>query len=125
MSVRRLLFPVGAGLTLGGVLLYAALEYHSYYETQDWLFAALSDTFLPALLIGTPLTIVGSAIDRPLTRKQAKYRGLLCWAVSGLSVLLLEQIGNVHGWTFSFIFPAFAGFFAGTIFLFRSRLQRT
>src|SRR5215467_8590575 len=72
MSVRKLLFPVGAGLTLGGVLLYAALDYHSFNDTQDWLFAVLSNTFLPALLIGTPLAIVGSAIDRPLTRKQAK-----------------------------------------------------
>src|SRR5579871_3424328 len=112
MSLRRLLFPVGAGLTLGGILLYAALDYHSFHDTQDWLFAVLSNTFLPALLIGTPLTIVGSAIDRPITRKQAKNRGLVCWAVSGLSMFLLERIGNVHGWTFSFIFPAFAGFCA-------------
>jgi hypothetical protein len=41
MNLRRLLFPVGAALTLGGVLLYAALEHHSFNDTQDWLVAKL------------------------------------------------------------------------------------
>jgi predicted permease len=116
---------MGAVLTVGGVLLYAALERHSFYNTDDWLFAILSSSFLPALLIGTPLTIVGAATDRMLPTKRARNQGLICWAVAVLSLFLFARFGNVHGWTFSFIFPAFAGFFAGAIYLLRSLRRRT
>jgi hypothetical protein len=56
--------PIGAILSVGGVFLYALLEKHSFENTQDWEFAMLSATFLPTLLIGTVLLIVGSFFDR-------------------------------------------------------------
>ena len=58
------IFPVGASLNLGGVFLYALLEWHSFENTQDWEFTVLSATFIPSLLIGTVLVIVGSFFDR-------------------------------------------------------------
>jgi hypothetical protein len=48
---------------------------------------------------------------------ETRTRGLICWAASGVSLLLLVTTGNVHGWTFTFVFPAFVGFVAGSVFL--------
>jgi hypothetical protein len=42
---------------------------------------------------------------------------MICWLVSGVSVLLLYSVGNIHGWTFTFIFPAFVSFVAGAALL--------
>ena len=57
-------FPTGAILNVGGVFLYALLEWHSFENTQDWEFALLSATFIPTLLVGTVQVIVGSFLDR-------------------------------------------------------------
>ena len=122
--LSRAFVPVGAALTLGGLLSSAALDHYSFSGTQARLEAPLSATFLLALFIGTPLTVVGSFVDRPITGKQARHRGFFCWLAAAVSILFFALFGNVHGWTFFFIFPAFAGFFAGTIYLYRSRLQR-
>jgi hypothetical protein len=116
--MSRWAFPLGAILNVGGVLLYALLEWHSYDNTQDWKYGVLSATFLPSLLIGTLLVTVGSFFDRrKLPVAQTRVRGVLCWLVSGISFALCASIGNVHGWTFAFIFPAFAGFIAGAVLL--------
>ncbi len=118
MSASRWVFPTGAVLIVGGVALSALLEWESFGNTRSWAFAVLSVTFLPSLLLGTPLAIIGSFVDRkrlPVT--QVKARGKLCWAVSGISLLLLIATGNVHRWTFTYIFPTFAGFVAGAVLL--------
>ena len=118
MKMWNWVFPTGAILTVGGVFLYALVEHLSFGSTEGLGYAILSQSFLPALLLGTVLAIVGSFVDRkrlPVTESRA--RGVLCWAASAVSFLLLETIGNVHGWTFTFIFPAFVGFVAGSVFL--------
>jgi hypothetical protein len=122
MKVLKWVFPTGAILTVGGVFLYARLEQHSFENTQDLEFVILSQIFLPALLLGSVLAIVGSILDRlRLAVRQTRTRGIVCWVVSAASFLLLDTIGNVHGWTFTFIFPAFVGFIAGAIFLTKFR----
>jgi hypothetical protein len=118
LRLLRWVFPIGAILNIGGVFLYALLEKHSFENTQDWEFAVLSNVFIPSLLIGTVLAIVGSFFDRHwLHVAQTRIGGALCWLTSGISVWLLNSIGNVHGWTFAFIFPAFAGFVTGAVLL--------
>jgi hypothetical protein len=116
--VFRWVFPLGAILNVGGVFLYAFLERHSFESTQDWEFAVLSAIFIPSLLVGTLLVIIGSVFDRRrLPVAQTRVRGVLCWITSGISFALLASAGNVHGWTFAFIFPAFAGFVTGVVLL--------
>lgn len=111
-------FPLGAILNVSGVFLCALLEWHSLGNTQDWRFAVLSNTFFPSLLVGTALVMIGSFLDRQrLPARQARRRGILCWVVSAVSFSLLASLGNVHSWTFTFIFPAFTGLIAGIIFL--------
>src|ERR1700732_869297 len=118
MKVLKWLFPIGAFLTVGGVLLYAFAQRLSFGDTRGWGFSLLSQTFFPALLIGAPLAIVGSFVERKrLSVKQTRLRGKFCWGVSALSFVLFQSIGNVHGWTFTFIFPAFVGFVAGAVLL--------
>lgn len=118
MTILKWVFPIGAILNIGGVFLYALLERHSYETTQDWEFAILSAIFIPCLLAGTALVIVGSFFDRQrLPAAQTRVRGVLCWVTSGISISLLALVGNVHGWTFAFIFPAFAGFVTGAVLL--------
>jgi hypothetical protein len=112
------IFPIGAVLNVGGVFLCALLEWLSFRNTLDWRFAFLSTTFMPSLLVGTVLVIVGSFFDRRrLPAEQTKVRGVFCWIASGISFSLLASIGNVHRWTFTFIFPAFAGLVTGAILL--------
>ena len=118
MRALNVVFPIGATLAVGGVFLYALVEHLSFGSTEGWGYSILSQSFFPALLLGTVLTIVGSFIERkrlPVTQSRA--RGMLCWTVSGISFLLLVTTGNVHGWTFTFIFPAFVGFVAGAVLL--------
>jgi hypothetical protein len=118
MRVLNWIFPIGGLLTVGGVFLYALLERHSFENTQDWEFIILSQIFLPALLLGSVLAIVGSLFDRNRLRQtQTRARARMCWLVSGISFLLLFTTGNVHGWTISFAFPAFVGFFTGAVLL--------
>ena|SRR5882724_5239592 len=89
-----------------------------FWSTGGWGYSLLSESFLPALLLGTALAIIGSFLDRKgLSVARARGREMVCWAVSGISFLLLVTAGNVHGWTFMFIFPTFAGFVAGAVFL--------
>jgi len=103
---------------MGGVFLYALLERHSFENTRDWEFAVLNATFIPSLLVGTLLVIVGSFFDRRrLPAAEARVRGILCLLTSGISFALLAFIGNVHGWTAAFVFPAFAGLVAGAVLL--------
>jgi hypothetical protein len=116
MRALSVVFPIGATLTVGGVFLYALVEHLSFGSTQGWWYSILSESFFPALLLGTVLAIIGSFIDRRrLPVSQARVRGMLCWVISGISFLLLFTTGNVHGWTFTFIFPAFVGFVAGAV----------
>jgi hypothetical protein len=118
MKALNLVFPIGAILTIGGVFLYALVEHLSFGSTEGLVYAILSHSFSPTLLLGTVLAIVGSFIDRkrlPVAKTRA--RGMLCWAASGVSFLLLITTGNVHGWTFTFIFPAVVGFVAGSVLL--------
>ena len=118
MRALNVVFPIGATLTVGGVFLYALVERLSFGSTQDWWYSILSECFIPALLLGIMLAIAGSFIDRKrLPATQTRARGVLCWAVSGVSFLLFYTTGNVHGWTFTFIFPAFVGFIAGAVLL--------
>jgi hypothetical protein len=118
MRALGVVFPIGATLTVGGVFLYALVEHLSFGSTEGWGYSILSKSFLPALVLGTVLAIVGSFIGRKrLAVTQSKTRGILCWTVSGISFLLLVTTGNVHGWTFAFIFPAFVGFIAGAVLL--------
>jgi hypothetical protein len=122
MRALKWVFPTGAILTIGGVFLYAQLERHSFENTQDLEFAILSKIFMPTLLLGSVLAIVGSILDRiTLTLKETRLRGIICWVASAVSSALLTTIGNVHRWTFTFIFPAFVGFVAGAIFLSKLR----
>jgi hypothetical protein len=108
--------PIGATLTIGGVFLCALLQWRSDYETQDWVFSFLSDAFFLSLVAGTVLWIAGSFLgNKFLTATQAKKRRLFRWIASGSSLILLLTTGNVHGWTFTFAFPAFAGFAAGVV----------
>ena len=121
MKVLKWLFPIGAFLTVGGVFLYALVERLSFGDTRDWGYSLLSQTFLPALLIGAPVAIVGSFVERKrLSVKQTRFKGMICWGVSVLSFLLFLTIGNVHGWTFTFIFPTVVGFIAGAVLLSKS-----
>jgi hypothetical protein len=100
------------------MFIYALLEWHSFENTQDWEFVVLSAIFIPTLLVGTVLVIVGSFLDRRrLPVAQTRVRGVLCWIASGVSFSLLATIGNVHGWPFAFIFPAFVGFLTGAVLL--------
>jgi hypothetical protein len=62
--VLKWVFPTGATLTVGGVFLYALVEHLSFESTDGWWYAILSRCFLPSLLLGTALAIVGSFIDR-------------------------------------------------------------
>jgi hypothetical protein len=118
MKAWNWVFPTGAILTVGGVFLYALVEHLSFGSTEGLGYAILSQSFFPALLLGTVLAIVGSFIDRKrLPVAETRARGVLCWATSGISFLLLVTTGNVHGWTFTFIFPVFVGFVAGSVFL--------
>ena len=119
MSLLKWVFPTGAMLTVGGVFLSALMEHHGYESTtQDWEFEILFQTSLPALLLGAVLTIVGSFIDKwRLPATQVKARGIICLIVSGVSFGLLATTGNVHGWTFTFFFPAFVGFIAAGVLL--------
>jgi len=110
MKILKWLFPIGAILTVGGVFLYAILDRLSFGDTQGWGFLAL--------LIGAPFAIVGSFVERKrLSVKQTRFWGRICWGVSALSFLLFVSVGNVHGWTFTFIFPAFVGFVTGAVLL--------
>jgi hypothetical protein len=118
MKVLKWLFPIGAFLTVGGVFLYALVEHLSFGDTRGWGYSLLSQTFFPALLIGAPFAIVGSFVERKrLSVNQARFKGIICWCVSVISFLLFVTIGNVHGWTFTFVFPAFVGFVAGAVLL--------
>jgi hypothetical protein len=115
---------MGAILNVGGVFLYALLEWHSFKSTQDWEFAALiTATFMPALLVGTVLVIVGSffSIDDDCPWPGQEFGASSVGSQAAISFSLLASIGNVHGWTFAFLFPAFAGFLTGVVLLSKSR----
>ncbi len=119
------MFPTGAVLTISGVFLYAALEYVSFQNAQGPLFSVLSIIFFPALVVGTPLAILGSLLDVwQLTTRDARNRGLICLAVGCVSALLVKYTFNVHGWTISFAFPAFAGIVCGLIYLVKMGVGR-
>jgi hypothetical protein len=114
MSASSWVFPTGATLTIGGVVLC------SLDEWQHWDLMIPPGIFLPLLLLllGTPLAVIGSFLDRKrLSVAQVRARGKVCWAVSGVSLLLLIATGNVHRWTFTYVFPTFAGFVAGVVLL--------
>ena len=116
MSASRWVFPAGAVLTVGGVLLCALLEWRSFGHTQDWVFAILSQAFLPSLLLGAVLVIWGSFLDRKrLSAIQTKVRGKLCWTASCIALLFFITTGNVHSWTFTYILLAFVGFVTGAV----------
>lgn len=117
MTGLKWIFPTGSILTIGGVLIGAVLD--RLENTQGLEFAILENIYLPVLLLGSVLAIVGSFFDRTrLTVKKAKARGLVCWLVSAVSFLLFYTIGNVHGWTFAFLFPAVVGFITGAVLLY-------
>jgi hypothetical protein len=119
MILSRRLFPIGAVLVIGGVAMAAELERHSLYNTQDLEFRLLETIFLPSLLLGTVLAIIGAAFDRrKLSPKESKQRGSLCLLCSGLALVLFVAFGNVHGWTFTFFFPMLTGLISGAILLF-------
>jgi hypothetical protein len=95
MSLWRFLFPVGSILTIWGVFAYAVLDRPSFGDTEGWGFAILSQTFLPALLIGAPLAIIGSFVERSrLSVFQARFRGMICLAVSAISFILFYVRGG-------------------------------
>ncbi|MGA2095684.1 MAG: hypothetical protein ABSH39_05250 [Candidatus Acidiferrum sp.] len=78
----------------------------------------MSETFIPALLIGSVLAILGSFIERKrLPVNATRFRGMICWAASAIAFLFFVIAGNVHRWTFTFILLAFIGFVAGAVLL--------
>lgn len=112
------IFPVGLLLNIGGVVLNAVLEQPRFDNAQGWEFLVLSRVFLPMLLVGSAFMMIGAFLDRQrLPARQARLRGVLCWAISTAAFSLLTSLHNVHGWAFAFLFPAFAGLIAGIIFL--------
>src|ERR1700680_3300445 len=119
MKVLRWVFPTGALLTIAGVFLCALLEWHSFDNTQDWEYVILSKSFVPALLLGTILALIGSVVDRrrlPIT--ETRPRGITCWLASAASLLELLKGGEfVHGWRIIFMFPLFVGFVSGVVLL--------
>ena len=118
MSASAWVFPIGSTLTIVGVAQCALLDWVSFESTRGMAFAILSETFLPSLLLGTVLAIIGSLVDRKrLPVKEAITRGKFCWLVSGISLVLLISTGNVHRWTFTYIVPAFVSFIAGAVLL--------
>ena len=126
MKVSKWLFPTGVLLTAGGVFLCGLLEWHSFENTQDWEFAILSKVFVLALLLGMLLALIGSVLDRRrLPVSQARRNGIACWLASGISLLMFLKSGNVHSWTFTFMFPAFVGLISGAVLLSKLSERKT
>jgi hypothetical protein len=118
MNLSRRLFPIGAILVLAGVAMAGELDRRSFHSTQDWEYHLLGTIFLPSLLVGSGLAMVGAVFDRRrLPAKQSRARGWVCLFCCGVSFVLFEVFGNVHGWTFMFFFPMITGFVSGTIFM--------
>jgi len=117
-------FPIGLFLTIGGVSLCSLSEI-GIFESAKGPSYDTSPIFLFALLAGVPIAIVGAFLDRKRRRlavAEARRRGWICWATFGVSFLLLAKTGNVHTCGFLLIFPAFAGFVAGVIFLWKLKV---
>jgi hypothetical protein len=115
-------FPIGLFLTIGGVSLCSLSEI-GIVESAKGPSYDTSPIFLFALLAGVPIVIVGAFLDRKrLAVADARRRGWICWATFGVSFLLLAKTANVHTCGFLLIFPAFAGFVTGVIFLWKLKV---
>jgi len=65
--------------------------------------------------MGSAFVIIGSFLDRQrLATRNVRMRGILCWVISAICFVLLRSLEN-QDWTFSLMFPAFAGLIAGII----------
>ena len=103
MRISNWVFPAGAILNVGGVFLYAVLEKHSFESTQDVEYALLSATFIPSLLVGTVLAIVGSFLDRRrLAIAQTRVRGSFCSQAEYRFLCLLRLATSMAGPSHSF-----------------------
>jgi len=114
----KCVFPIGAALTVAGIVLNAVLDIPGSERFPEWTFIAVSRTFLPMMLMGTVFLIIGAYLDRQrMATRQARMRGTLCWVLSAACFVLLRSFDNVHAWTFALMFPAFAGLIGGIILL--------
>lgn len=94
----RWLIPVGFSLALLGIGMSYQLERHSFERTDDFRFLFLEQAFIPVLLIGLLLGLVGCLI----WAWHASIRALLIYGASFASGSLLFarlDVVNVHGWT--------------------------
>jgi len=111
-------FPIGAALSVAGIVLNAVLDFPGSERLPEWAFITVSRAFLPMMLVGTAFLIVGAYLDRQrLAARQAKVRGILCWVLSAACFVLLRSFDSVHAWSFALMFPAFAGLIGGIILL--------
>ena len=115
-SSFRWLILIGLCLTVAGVLANFQLERHSFVNTQDSEFRFLSDTFLPILMLGLLMTLIGSL----LWAWRATIRDLVLY---GLGIIILVPLAlalipiNIHGWTAAFMFVGAVGILVGALFL--------
>ena len=117
MSLMQWLFPVGMALTSVGLLSELLLDASRGFRILD-----LFGPIMPFCLLGGALLIIaGLIIDvRRLPAIRARRRGIVCWIITGLSILLMV----IHHWGFddTTIFlslPALCGFVGGfVLFLF-------
>ena len=100
-SSARWVILIGICSTMVGVLSDLQLERHSFAMTTiDFEFFFLERVFLPALILGLIVTLVGSI----LWGLHAPIRNVALW---GLGIVVLVPLSlalipiNIHGWTMS------------------------
>lgn len=113
----RWLLVAGVGLSALGVVFYYQLERRSFVGTDDWQFRFLQSAFIPCLLIGLLVTLVGSACwawQSPVSTVA------ICGALLLPLALLARRLTpvNVHDWTESLDLSSAVAFFIGILFLF-------
>lgn len=114
--LARWLIVIGACLTGLGVFFYYQLEQHRTLPSGDIEYAFLRSTFLPTLLVGLLVTLVGSvswAWYAPILRLA------ICGAALSASALLATRLTpiNIHGWTGSLELSYATALFIGALFL--------
>lgn len=106
--------PLSCGL---GVLAAFYLEKASMHgPVNDAVFYALSIGYLPMVLLGIVATLVGSVTWARHARQQ--YLILAGAILIPLALLAMKLTPvNIHGWTFSLVFPYIAAMTIGVLFL--------
>jgi hypothetical protein len=119
MSLMQWLFTIGAALTLVGFLSELLLRWDRLHGFIMPGF--IGPTMALCLLVGALLIIAGFITDvKRLPGIRARRRGMFCWVIAGLSIVLMV----FHHWGFDspaifLSLPAFCGFAGGfALFLF-------